>query len=283
MQSAKKAVSNEAFTASVSGLHLVIEPEPWLRIFLRNIADLFRATPPPVWFTSRPAEYWADALVRRPLAWRDCDTADHSPACSRLSAPGPLRRVADANRRVANAEAGQSTNRRAAQCRGFCDAARRAWRPAQATRVKAGVPIKRAGVKPLGEVLKKAVSVALSGIGLQVFEKHPDGPSYLGHPRQAAVVTTKEVVVEQRLQDTRWRQYHRKFRVHACQIGMYARLDRHKHVKWSVSGLNKATSRDGPRGGASTTRRITTTSPTLRKPFLALLSGTSTNAFFWLS
>jgi TonB family protein len=70
MQSAKKAVSNEAFTASVSGLHLVIEPEPWLRIFLRNIADLFRATPAPVWVTSRPADYWADALVRRPVAWR---------------------------------------------------------------------------------------------------------------------------------------------------------------------------------------------------------------------
>jgi TonB family protein len=70
MQSAKKAVSNEAFTASVSGLHLVIEPEPWLRIFLRNIADLFRPAPPPVWFTSRPARYWADALVHRPVAWR---------------------------------------------------------------------------------------------------------------------------------------------------------------------------------------------------------------------
>ncbi|HEX4606409.1 MAG TPA: hypothetical protein VH724_20590, partial [Candidatus Angelobacter sp.] len=70
MQSANKAVLNEAVTASDRGLHLVIEPEPWVRIFLRNIADLFRAAPPPVWVSSRPAEYWADALVHRPVAWR---------------------------------------------------------------------------------------------------------------------------------------------------------------------------------------------------------------------
>jgi TonB family protein len=70
MRLAKKAVSNEAVTASDRGLHLVIEPEPWVRIFLQNIADLFRAAPPPVWVSSRPAEYWADALVNRPVAWR---------------------------------------------------------------------------------------------------------------------------------------------------------------------------------------------------------------------
>jgi TonB family protein len=70
MQLAKKAVANEAVTASDGGLHLVIEPEPWVRIFLRNIADLFRAAPPPVWVSSPPAEYWADALVNRPVAWR---------------------------------------------------------------------------------------------------------------------------------------------------------------------------------------------------------------------
>ena len=70
MQSAKKAALNEGFTASVRGLCLVIEPEPWLRIFLRNIGDLFRAEPGPVWVTSRPGEYWADALVHRPVAWK---------------------------------------------------------------------------------------------------------------------------------------------------------------------------------------------------------------------
>ena len=70
MQLAKKAVANEAVTASDDGLHLLIEPEPWVRIFLRNIADLFRAGPPPVWVSSLPGEYWADALVNRPVAWR---------------------------------------------------------------------------------------------------------------------------------------------------------------------------------------------------------------------
>ena len=70
MQSAKKAASNEAFTASAAGLRFVVEPEPWLRIFARNIGDLFRKAPPPVWVSSAPGEYWPDALVNRPIAWK---------------------------------------------------------------------------------------------------------------------------------------------------------------------------------------------------------------------
>jgi len=70
MQSAKKAASNEAFTASAAGLRFVVEPEPWLRIFARNISDLFRKAPPPVWVSSAPSEYWPDALVHRPVAWK---------------------------------------------------------------------------------------------------------------------------------------------------------------------------------------------------------------------
>ena len=70
MQSAKKAVSNEAFPASDARLRFVLEPEPWLRIFTRNIGDLFRHTPPPVWISSAPGEYWPDALVHRPVAWK---------------------------------------------------------------------------------------------------------------------------------------------------------------------------------------------------------------------
>ncbi|HET8890257.1 MAG TPA: TonB family protein [Candidatus Angelobacter sp.] len=54
----------------MNGLHFVIEPEPWLRIFARNVADLFRAAPPPVWVSSPPGQYWADALVHRPVAWK---------------------------------------------------------------------------------------------------------------------------------------------------------------------------------------------------------------------
>ena len=70
MQSAKKAASNETGAAAANGLHFVIEPEPWLRIFARNIADLFRPGPPPVWVSSRPGQYWPDALVHRPVAWK---------------------------------------------------------------------------------------------------------------------------------------------------------------------------------------------------------------------
>ena len=70
MQSAKKAAPIEAFSGSARGLRLVIEPEPWLRIFLRNIGDLFRKSPPPAWISFPPGEYWADALVNRPVAWQ---------------------------------------------------------------------------------------------------------------------------------------------------------------------------------------------------------------------
>ena len=49
--------------------YFLIEPEPWPRVFLRNVADLFRPAPPQVWLTSRPAEYWPDALVDRPAPW----------------------------------------------------------------------------------------------------------------------------------------------------------------------------------------------------------------------
>jgi protein TonB len=49
--------------------HFLIEPEPWPHIFLRNIGDLFRPGPPQVWLTSKPGQYWADALVDRPAPW----------------------------------------------------------------------------------------------------------------------------------------------------------------------------------------------------------------------
>ncbi|HEV7551611.1 MAG TPA: hypothetical protein VGP65_08015, partial [Candidatus Angelobacter sp.] len=70
MQSAKKAVSKEAFAAPDTSLRFVLESEPWLRIFARNIGDLFRKGPPPVWISSAPGEYWPDALVHRPVAWK---------------------------------------------------------------------------------------------------------------------------------------------------------------------------------------------------------------------
>src|ERR1051326_3848825 len=57
-------------TAPSRGLQFLIEPEPWLRVFTRNFADLFRPSPPPVWVTAKPADYWPHALVHRPVAWR---------------------------------------------------------------------------------------------------------------------------------------------------------------------------------------------------------------------
>jgi TonB family protein len=70
MQSAKKALRNEAVRASSDALRFVLEPEPWLRIFTRNVGDLFRKSPPPVWVSAAPGEYWPDALVHRPVAWK---------------------------------------------------------------------------------------------------------------------------------------------------------------------------------------------------------------------
>ncbi|HEY2114438.1 MAG TPA: energy transducer TonB, partial [Candidatus Angelobacter sp.] len=55
---------------SAAGLRFVLEPEPWLRIFARNIGHLFRKSPPPVWISFAPGEYWPDALVHRPVAWK---------------------------------------------------------------------------------------------------------------------------------------------------------------------------------------------------------------------
>ena len=57
-------------TAPFRGLQFLIEPEPWVRVFTRNFGDLFRASLPPVWITAKPAEYWPDALVHRPVAWQ---------------------------------------------------------------------------------------------------------------------------------------------------------------------------------------------------------------------
>lgn len=62
--------ATEKSTAPFRGLQFLIEPEPWVRVFARNVGDLFRASPPPVWITAKPADYWPDALVHRPVAWR---------------------------------------------------------------------------------------------------------------------------------------------------------------------------------------------------------------------
>jgi TonB family protein len=60
----------EKTPAPFRGLQFLLEPEPWLCVFARNLGDLFRPAPPPVWITSKPEQYWPDALVHRPVAWR---------------------------------------------------------------------------------------------------------------------------------------------------------------------------------------------------------------------
>jgi TonB family protein len=59
----------QAATVPARNLTFLVEPEPWLRIFLRNMADIFRPAPPRVWMTARLGQYWSDALVNRPVAW----------------------------------------------------------------------------------------------------------------------------------------------------------------------------------------------------------------------
>jgi TonB family protein len=69
MVSVPNATPNKPSPAPDRDLTFLIEPEPWLRTFLRNLVDLFRPTPPRVWLTSKPGEYWEDALLDRPVAW----------------------------------------------------------------------------------------------------------------------------------------------------------------------------------------------------------------------
>jgi TonB family protein len=65
----KSVTDDEPVTARDCSLRFVVETEPWLRVFLRNFADLFRPAPPQVWLTATPGEYWPDATVDRPVAW----------------------------------------------------------------------------------------------------------------------------------------------------------------------------------------------------------------------
>jgi TonB family protein len=51
-------------------LTLLIAPEPWARVFLRNLRDLFRQREPaPPQLESAPATFWADVFVDPGLPW----------------------------------------------------------------------------------------------------------------------------------------------------------------------------------------------------------------------
>lgn len=47
----------------------LLELEPWPRVFLGNLADLFRRAPGQLRLATMPGTYWADAQVHRPVAW----------------------------------------------------------------------------------------------------------------------------------------------------------------------------------------------------------------------
>lgn len=70
MPSLSNASLPEPGKVPLHGFRLLVEPEPWRRVFLRNLADLFRGTAPPAWVNSKPGQYWTDAIVHRPVAWK---------------------------------------------------------------------------------------------------------------------------------------------------------------------------------------------------------------------
>lgn len=50
-------------------LRFLVEHEPWAKVFLRNLGDLFRSPLPPLPTTTRPGNYWADAWIESRLPW----------------------------------------------------------------------------------------------------------------------------------------------------------------------------------------------------------------------
>ena len=49
---------------------LLVELEPWHRVFLRNLRDLFRfRRKAPLWLVSRPGEFWPDVFVPERMPW----------------------------------------------------------------------------------------------------------------------------------------------------------------------------------------------------------------------
>jgi TonB family protein len=50
---------------------LLVNWQPWWPHFLNNIADLFRAAPPPIRAQCAPDKFWPDVFVNRPLPWKN--------------------------------------------------------------------------------------------------------------------------------------------------------------------------------------------------------------------
>ena len=69
MLSTENTAPAEPVRGPLHGFHLLVKPEPLLISFLRNLVALFRWNSRKAWMTAAPGEYWADALVNRPVAW----------------------------------------------------------------------------------------------------------------------------------------------------------------------------------------------------------------------
>jgi TonB family protein len=53
-----------------SDLRLIVVPEPWFQVFLRNLCDLLRFEPNVVSYAGDPGTFWPDVFVRSRLPWR---------------------------------------------------------------------------------------------------------------------------------------------------------------------------------------------------------------------
>lgn len=50
-------------------LRFLVEHEPWAKVFLHNLGDLFRSPLPPLPTNTLPGKYWADAWIESRLPW----------------------------------------------------------------------------------------------------------------------------------------------------------------------------------------------------------------------
>jgi TonB family protein len=70
MESRSNRLPADPFDVPRHGYGLVVELEPGFRSFLSNLFDIFRRPPAPALLATAAGEYWPDALVHRPVAWK---------------------------------------------------------------------------------------------------------------------------------------------------------------------------------------------------------------------
>src|SRR5271166_585653 len=70
MPESQSSVLEPETETTIPDLRLLTPSESGTRIFLRNLADLFRPSPAPPDLKSIPANFWPDVFVERPLPWR---------------------------------------------------------------------------------------------------------------------------------------------------------------------------------------------------------------------